>query len=241
VNLSQKEDWIWLFSDDDVMSEDCVAGFYRALEQNPSAKLFRFRKKMIDEKGNVISELKEDHHFLNAEKFLTAKMNFRIHSMAVEYIFHRSLFELYRFVDFPLGWFSDDATWALYAKEQGICPIGAGFVSWRASRYNLSSFKISKSRSMIRSMFRFREWLGNNFPEVWDRMSANERAFWYAEHIRIALSTPLSGLSLAWVPQMFPDLKWPGSRMFVKHIAHFHYSVFKFPLCKSLFHKTRKS
>src|SRR5687768_6055275 len=32
IELSTNEPWLWLFSDDDMMSDNCVGEFYRALE-----------------------------------------------------------------------------------------------------------------------------------------------------------------------------------------------------------------
>ena len=42
IDMTQDEEWLWLFSDDDVMEERCVEEFYKQLEKHSENRLFRF-------------------------------------------------------------------------------------------------------------------------------------------------------------------------------------------------------
>ena len=67
VDMNQGENWIWLFSDDDVMEPNCVEEFYKYIQRKPNAKLLHYNIKPIDGEGwnsNVRNEKRL--------KFLTA-------------------------------------------------------------------------------------------------------------------------------------------------------------------------
>ena len=40
IELAQREEWIWLFSDDDVADADCVKSFHAARSRYPQGELF---------------------------------------------------------------------------------------------------------------------------------------------------------------------------------------------------------
>ena len=146
------EDWIWLFSDDDIASPTCVENFFNEIKQNSEAIFFKFSTKIIDSQGKVLPERNIVKNQFKKEiyplDFLNSRLNssgFR--SFAVEYIFSRELFNSYKFKSFPIAWASDDATWFMYAlcanKIIGINDI----VYWRLSGQNISS--ISKSKDIV--------------------------------------------------------------------------------------------
>jgi len=62
-------------------------------------------------------------------------------SSACEYIFSRNKYnENYGFVEFPLAWCSDDATWSVFGKQKGILTIPGEPISLRMSAgLNISS------------------------------------------------------------------------------------------------------
>ncbi|MEN5058245.1 glycosyltransferase [Sphingobacterium kitahiroshimense] len=150
VGLS-KEEWIWLFSDDDVIEKNAVQVFYDSY--NESCKLYKFHTQVIDGNGAVnqyYAKFDNQNKFedsISSVDFIRNRLacnGFR--SFAVEYIFHRSFYERFKFVDFPLAWGSDDATWLLYslANNRQINLLNA-IVYWRYSGLNISS----DSKSLI--------------------------------------------------------------------------------------------
>lgn len=144
VDLSNEE-WIWLFSDDDTMDKNAVQVFYDSLDEN--FKLYKFQTQVIDDKGDLNPYYQKFHDRNNFNDLISSTDFIRnrllcngFRSFAVEYIFHRSLYQKFKFVDFPLAWGSDDATWLLYSLvNHGQINILAAQVYWRYSGINISS------------------------------------------------------------------------------------------------------
>lgn len=148
IELSE-EKFIWLFSDDDIMSPTAVDSFYKYQKLKPDSSLFKFFTKMIDENGNEIKlyfdKTNKEKDQILPQQFLDSRLGYdRFRSYMVEYIFDREIFSENRFVDFPLAWASDDATWIKYSlKNKGI-DIIPDFVQWRFSGKNISSDNSNK-------------------------------------------------------------------------------------------------
>lgn len=139
------EEWIWLFSDDDLVSPDTVQKFYESV--NNQSLLYKFNTKVINEYGKVnkyferFDNLNNQSNYLESNQFINKRLECKgFRSYAVEYIFHRSLFNHIKFVDFPLAWSSDDATWLLYSlnNNRQITILNSD-VFWRFSGVNISS------------------------------------------------------------------------------------------------------
>lgn len=152
IELSS-EQWIWLFSDDDIVDADCIENFYLTQTRSKYSKLFKFFTKMIDNKSNEINLYKDNTNrykeIITADDFITNRLTLnRFRSYVVEYIFHRSIYSKYKFIDFPLAWASDDATWYTYASANNGITIIDSYVSWRFSGENISS-NTSDSKTII--------------------------------------------------------------------------------------------
>ncbi|MBB2954349.1 glycosyltransferase family 2 protein [Sphingobacterium sp. JUb56] len=144
VDLSNEE-WIWLFSDDDIMDKNAVQVFYDSVNEN--CMLYKFHTQVIDENGDL-NPFYEKFDYRNNFKDVISSADFirnrlacnGFRSFAVEYIFHRSFYKKFGFIDFPLAWGSDDATWLLYSlvnhRQIGILDTN---VYWRYSGINISS------------------------------------------------------------------------------------------------------
>jgi len=134
------EKWIWLFSDDDVMAENCVEEFYKKQkEYHDKTYLFRFKHNTINESGIEIfpaNPIKNENSF----EFLKSIILNGIPSRLQEHIFDwEKLKKLGGFVEFPLAWGSDVATWCLLGKEKKIIAINSAIVNFRMSGNNISS------------------------------------------------------------------------------------------------------
>jgi len=139
INLSEGEEWIWLFSDDDMMDSNCVEKLYQAVNNDPGFDIFHFDLTIIDESSKPIADGTPFPAILTAEEFLSRRLKGAINSTVVEYIFRRSRFEESKgFQNFDLAWGSDDATWIKLAANKGIKNIDGAKVSWRKSRFNIS-------------------------------------------------------------------------------------------------------
>ena len=142
IELSNEE-WIWLFSDDDIANPNCVDAFYKSIDH--ASKLYKFNTKIIDGNGKLIARKFDKINLLtgrlSSQEFIDNRLasnGFR--SFAVEYIFHRDLYDKHKFVEFPLAWASDDATWLIYSLENNSnIDILNCEVYWRLSGNNISS------------------------------------------------------------------------------------------------------
>ncbi len=168
IDLTKNEEWVWLFSDDDIMENNCVEEFFFKIEQEAKAYLYHFDLVRIDEFNNVLSiENKFPNHF-TAVEFLYMKMTNRINSYVVEYIFNKDQF--YNkgcFQKFDLAWGSDQATWVKLSLEKGIISIPSARVKWRNSGGNISANNYDKLilTRKINANISFFEWAKNYFHD----------------------------------------------------------------------------
>lgn len=138
IDLVGDENWIWLFSDDDMMDPNCVESFYNTLHLNPQYDLFHFNVTHVDEDRNIVAKITDYPEVLTIEEFLELSLNGN-YSFVVEYIFRKSHFyKLGRFQHFDLAWYSDNATWIKLGKKMGIRNIGNANVYFRTSPFNLT-------------------------------------------------------------------------------------------------------
>jgi len=162
IDLVGDEEWVWLFSDDDIMDSACVENFYLALDQYPEFDLFHFNVLKIDESENIIGNFYSFPEILTSEEFLIKKLYVGYFSTVVEYIFRKSHFyNKNRFQNFDLAWCSDDATWIKLGKNKGIRNIENSKVSWRISSYNICSLVHNKEivRRKLNAQLAFASWL----------------------------------------------------------------------------------
>jgi glycosyltransferase involved in cell wall biosynthesis len=170
IDLSESEEFIWLFSDDDIMPPDAVERFYAALENNENHDLYRFNLQFINEDNFVIRKA-GPHPVLESSKgFLIRRLTFSTISAACEYIFRRKVYnENFGFVGFPLAWCSDDATWALFGRQNGIFTISGSPVSMRmSSGLNISS-DIRNNDLKFSAIVSFVKWANVKFKNDIDK------------------------------------------------------------------------
>lgn len=142
IALSKDEPYIWLFSDDDILPPDAVQRFVEVLEKTDHAyPVYRFQLAIINSEGNFITENKEYIEKETGLQFTLRRLKNKVHSAAIEYIFKRAVYEANnKFVEFPLAWCSDNASWAKFAGRSYICTIPGAPVSWRTrDSLNISS------------------------------------------------------------------------------------------------------
>lgn len=152
IALTQGEEWIWLFSDDDVMGERCVESFFTQLAVTGNAyDLYHFNVKVIDGQEHTLKESIYPN-VINADAFYRQKAMAKIESFVVENIFSRKVYEqVGGFSKFPLAWGSDTFTWMQMMRDKGMKTIPGDFVYWRASDVNITPNKDRKV-SMVKAL-----------------------------------------------------------------------------------------
>lgn len=146
IDMVLDEQYIWFFSDDDMMSNNCVSSFYEVLDKIPDKDIYHFPVKIIDSNSEVVTpkgyDKKSFPPFLSKEQYAMGRLFFKYNSFAIEYVFKKQTFiDKGGFVKFDLAWGSDDATWIRMSENDGIYSIESSFVYWRLSEVNISPTK----------------------------------------------------------------------------------------------------
>lgn len=145
LDLAAGYEWIWFFSDDDLISNDCVEKFYAHKKLYPRAELFHFNVKVIDENNNVIREPKAFPTNLKVNDYNLLRWKSQIFSYVVEFVFSAELFKKKGgFESFPFAWHTDEATWTKLGYPSGIFTISGSFVLWRKSQVNITPNNFDK-------------------------------------------------------------------------------------------------
>lgn len=168
LDMIGNEEWIWLFSDDDMIEPTCVESFYKEMENGANYDLYHFNVDIIDENNKVVKHTQQYPEVLDSVSFLKGKNTAKLDSFVVEYIFRRSTFErLGGFQYFDMAWGTDIATWAKLGREKGIKTIHGSKVLWRQSSLNITP-NINKEglKRKLRANVSFFTWCKDNFTEI---------------------------------------------------------------------------
>lgn len=172
------EPWIWLFSDDDEMSQDCVEAFYSKLKTNRSSVL-KFSFALIDEFSNVLEINHSNEINLTGFNFGRLRFERKILTSAVEFIFSRLSFEREGgFINFPAGWCSDDASWIAFSEPEEIAKIENGMVFWRLSQVNISSLAGPYIKAKTQAAVQYILWFNNRYKSQIDSTLFGEQIIW---------------------------------------------------------------
>jgi hypothetical protein len=135
--LKTTEDWIWLFSDDDIASSTCVADFYSNKDLCCNS-LFSFTSALIYENNTVRYPSVSVPRFEMPIDRLYQRLNHRRTSNAVDHVFSRAAFDRQGgFPDLPLAWGSDDLAWYIFSEGRP-CVNLSSYVYWRLSSQSIS-------------------------------------------------------------------------------------------------------
>lgn len=156
IDMSHGEEWLWLFSDDDVMEKNCVEEFYKTVKNNPNARLIHFNINRLDNATNKITPLPLFPTYCSSKYYLNEKLKGHIFSFVVEFVVRRDVFYSNgRFQNFDMAWGSDFVSWVkLSDAADGIVTCEHAKVLWRKSNENISPDKsnpvlVRKIRSLI--------------------------------------------------------------------------------------------
>jgi len=167
VMATNNEEWIWLFSDDDIMSPNCVEEFYNTLENtNRTFNLYRFNNYIIDTQGKRITELSNHPSIETSQEFLERRLSYSTHSYITDSIFSRNVFNQSNgFVNFDAAWIADDASWILFGLNKGIKLVSnTCYIEWRSSGINISTSLNNKKwvHKKRKAIIQFINWLKGN-------------------------------------------------------------------------------
>lgn len=167
IELSKDEEWIWLFSDDDIMGKRCVELFYAEIEKS-NYDIYHFDIKEINENGIETGKESKYPEITSSYYLYKNKMSGKIISMVVENIFSRKIYlQCNKFEQFDLAWGSDTATWSKFAYQKGMKTIHNDYVYWRKSSLNITPSKDSSIiERKLNSLINFFEWSLSFFKSI---------------------------------------------------------------------------
>jgi glycosyltransferase involved in cell wall biosynthesis len=167
IALSGDEEWLLILGDDDVLGDNVVEELNALIgRRKESVGLIRFNLRIIDEYGKILSNDLTQKVYQSAENLLESILSMKEAIRASEFVFNRNVYNSYNgFVDFPLAWFSDHATWLQFSKKYGIYYIKEASVYWRKSEINISSKSVSlrEIKLKVESLFLFMSFLQDHF------------------------------------------------------------------------------
>lgn len=224
IDLVDDENWIWLFSDDDIMEHNCVESFYNIKDKAYNI-LYRFNIKEIDNNSQLTGRSYSFPPLLSTSDFINKRLSRKLLSFVVEYIFNKNWFcENGRFQEFDLAWGSDDATWIKLSRLEGIETINNGIVKWRDSGLNISSVKDKETViRKINSKLEYIKWLTKFCDENNIRFSDKKFLLGYLHGIKSKLQMFNIGETLGFIKNYFKD-----ENNFILQLFGYNYLLFFF-------------
>lgn len=185
IAQTEKEPWIWLFSDDDIMEPTCVEAFYHALANGSDHPAYRFDTVKITEEGDPIRENQFPDTF-DAADFLSLKLSYQQESYIVEYIFSReAMGQAGGIPELPMAWAADDLFCVELASLGEIRSIRGPVVKWRYGAGNISGR--SNRSEAVKKLDASRRFVGKLLqkPEMVEKIDPPELITdWYVRQIR---------------------------------------------------------
>jgi glycosyltransferase involved in cell wall biosynthesis len=229
ITLSEKEPWLWLFSDDDVMEPECVARFYDAIElrTSPRVDLFRFQLDHINEHSARSVRWSAHPSYEKSDDLLRALLSDQERAFrAQEHIFSRRIYENNGgFVNFPKAIYSDHATWLCFSANSGVCTVSGPRVMWRSHPFGTTSGMKSAHRLQWHEAARlYIQWLSafskRQGPEAVRIFQRSGRGFYFRE---ISQFRPVLTRAERQAATNFAQRIFGGS--WISAYFHLHYSL----------------
>lgn len=163
IEQIEDEEWIWLFSDDDMFENKCVEIVNKAICTNISEDVIHLNISIIDKYDRLYRECNPYKSHLSSGEFFEKLYSGKIDARMPEFVFRRKVLEdKGKFVSFDLAWRSDNATIINCGYPNGIktlSDIGTK-VLWRYSDDNISAkYDDDMSSRKDKSTVNFFNWL----------------------------------------------------------------------------------
>ena len=141
IALSDKEEWLMILGDDDVLDPKVVDEFHSHISRIESSeiKVIRYASQLIDEEDHITSPVYFNPELENAGISYLRTLKGEGRSTLSEHIFARSAYEKHGFKHFPVAFGSDNVAWLEFPDMGNIFSINTSVVSVRISREHLSS------------------------------------------------------------------------------------------------------
>jgi len=165
IELIEDEEWVMILGDDDELSSNCIAEFYKYLPEIElnNCKVIRYATIINDEVNQKLSTLYTHPTLEKATDFFYRRFTNQTRSSLSEYIFKRSSYEKFGFYNYELAWYADDRAWLEFSEFKHIYSINTSYVIFRLSNENISraNYKIKEKQKATLQFYKFL--LGKHF------------------------------------------------------------------------------
>ena len=167
-------------SDDDIYDPHFLERIDNLVTKYPDLDRFRARTCRINDEGVCIDIERTSEVFENQITFVDSLFfPYQNHCIG-NYVFRtKHLVDKGSFIDFPLAWFSDDAT-AIRCSEKGVANTSETLFSFRQSTISISSVDTNNkvyARDKILACCQFYDWM-NLYPISHDSNLFDNNLFW---------------------------------------------------------------
>lgn len=152
-----QEEWFQILGDDDVISENFVEEFYKALPEmyKSDISVMKFIHEWIDEYSKHIETFDYKSDIINSVDFIMKKYANVVKSSLSENIFQTKMYRKYKFEKLPLAWGSDDIALLTFSNFGKIFYNSNSIVQVRISSSSISgSEKMDKKKNDAYNIFR---------------------------------------------------------------------------------------
>ena len=151
-------EWCVLASDDDVYDPEYLQEMFRLQAKYPECDLFHSRIAIIDADGKWTRVGEERIEFETQVQMAYSRGVRRLEQRAPDFMFRKSTLDaMGGFVNFPLAWYSDDATWMALSHRGCACSPRILF-HFRMSGNNISSNYGRSVNGKLRAADMFQKW-----------------------------------------------------------------------------------
>lgn len=150
IKMIEREEWIMLLGDDDVLENAVVEKFYDDFHEfNGKTNIIRFATEIIDENSCKISNTYVHPKWESSTDSYFRRLTGKTRSSLSEYIFTETSYNKYKFYNYPLGWHSDDRAWLEFSSNKPIYSVNDVKLLIRYSKVSLSGKKDNVEQKIL--------------------------------------------------------------------------------------------
>ncbi|MFT4072390.1 MAG: glycosyltransferase family A protein [Dysgonamonadaceae bacterium] len=184
-------EWAVLASDDDVYGVHFLKEMLSVIAEYPNVDLVHCRHQTIDPQNKIIGFSEPCLEYECAEEFIYQNIINRRKQVAPDFMFRLSAIQkIGGFVNFPMAWGSDDATWCKLSLTGGVGYTGHVLFSWRSSGLNISTQQsniLDKAKTRISFNRYFKE-------QILPFLSGKDAiALYFGDRLRKSLNEAIKG------------------------------------------------
>lgn len=158
-------EYMVLASDDDVYNPEYLEEMVKLTYKYPTADLYYCRIKYINEHGKILQISQPALEYETSIDFIYQRLFWGRKQALQEFFFRTCALKKYGgFVNFPLAWYSDDATLA-FMSLNGVAYSGQTLFSMRLSGTNISTNNLHAQKKLI-ALKQYIIWLGSFLPNL---------------------------------------------------------------------------